>query len=93
MDLIKKNTKPTGEAKAITCKTVVPGSTITLFPSTNTSIFSGALATLVAVVRTMATCQARVGAPNDRARVSGVRIIVCVCGQKYLDLITILHLN
>lgn len=62
-----------------TCRTVVPGSTNTLFPSTNTSIFSGAFATL-AVVRddcTAAKAEARVGAPNDRARVSGVRIIVC----------------
>lgn len=35
-----------------TCNTVVPGSTQTLCSSTNTSIFSGALAGVVAVART-----------------------------------------
>lgn len=68
----------------ITCKTVVPGSTNTLCSSTNTSIFSGSFAGVVADVRT--TAKTRDGAPNDKVRVSGVLNILFLNCER-IDLI------
>lgn len=65
-----------------TCKTVVPGSTKTLWSSTKTSIFSGTLAGVAALADVRTTAKTRDGAPNDKVRVSGVlNILFRNCGR------------
>lgn len=69
-----------------TCKTVVPGSTKTLWSSTKTSIFSGTLAGVAAFADVRTTAKTRDGAPNDKVRVSGVlNILFQNCGQIAID--------